>query len=111
MPKIDFDRKEISQEYKPSTHTNYQKKGVGQKLINYRHSELLKSSVQLVFTYGDINFYSKVGYELISEETVKAPLKLTYPEGWLGRSLNNEKIQPILGNSYCVKELNNPELW
>ena len=92
-------------------HTNYQGKGIGQKLINYGLNTLKENGVELAFTYGDPNFYSKVGFSLIAEKSVKAPLKLTYPEGWLGQSLVNDVIEPITGNSYCVEALNKPELW
>lgn len=91
--------------------TNYHKKGVGQKLINFGLKTLKENGVELVFTYGDINFYSKVGFANISEEVVKAPLKLSYPEGWIAQSLVSDKIEPIKGNSYCVEAINNPDLW
>lgn len=41
----------------------------------------------------------------------QAPLKLTYPEGWLGQSLVSEEIEQVAGNSYCVEALNKPEYW
>jgi putative acetyltransferase len=92
-------------------HTNYQGKGIGQKLIDFSINCLKEDGVELVFTYGDPNFYSKVGFISIDENIVKAPLKLTYPEGWLGQSLVGDKIDPIKGNTYCAKPLNNPGLW
>jgi len=67
--------------------------------------------VELIFTYGDPKFYSKVGFNLISEKLVKAPLKLTYPEGWLGQSLVSDNIEAISGHSYCVEAFNKPEYW
>jgi predicted N-acetyltransferase YhbS len=94
-----------------AVHPEYQGKGVGQKLINFGHKNLKRKGVELVFTYGDINFYSKVGYKKISEETVKAPLKLSYPEGWLGQNLNNGEIPSIPGASHCVEALDNQKYW
>ena len=91
--------------------TNYQGKGIGQKLINFGLNSLKENGVELVFTYGDPSFYSKVGFSLITEKIVKAPLTLTYPEGWLGQSLVSGEIEPITGNSYCVEALNKPEIW
>lgn len=91
--------------------SSYQRKGVGQKLITFALDSLKENGVELAFTYGDPNFYSKVGFSLISESTVKAPLTLSYPEGWLGKSLINQKIEPISGHSYCVDALNKPEIW
>jgi len=70
-----------------------------------------ENGVSIVLTYGDLNFYSKVGFKLITEKIVKAPLKLTYPEGWLAQSLLGDEIEPIAGNSYCVEAFNKPEIW
>ena len=58
-------------------HTNYQGDGIGQKLINFGINQLKENGIALVFTYGDPKFYSKVGFSLITEKLVKAPLKLT----------------------------------
>ena len=91
--------------------TSYQGKGIGQKLITFGLNTLKDNGVELVFTYGDPNFYSKVGFSLITEKLVKAPLKLTYPEGWLGQSLVSDEIEPITGNSYCVESLNKADYW
>ena len=92
-------------------HTNYQRKGIGQKLINFGINYLKEYGVELIFTYGDPDFYSRVGFSLITEKSVKAPLKLTYPEGWLAQSLVSDGVEPIAGNSYCVNALNKPEYW
>ena len=92
-------------------HTDHQGKGVGSKLIHFGLNALKESGVELVLTYGDPNFYSKVGFSVITEELVPAPLRLTMPEGWLAQSLVKDEIEPIAGKSYCVAELNKPELW
>ena len=92
-------------------HTSYQGKGIGQKLIDFGLNILKENKVKLVFTYGDINFYSKVGFTIINKKLIKAPFKLTYPEGWIGQSLFSDKIEPIIGNSYCVEAINKPEYW
>ena len=92
-------------------HTSFQGKGIGQKLINFGISHLKEDRVSIVFTYGDPNFYSKVGFKLISEKIARSPLKLTYPEGWLAQSLVSDEVEPIAGNSYCVEAFNKPEIW
>jgi len=94
-----------------ATHTDHQRKGVGQKLINFGLDALKENGVELAITYGDPNFYSKVGFGVITEQVVPAPLKLEFPEGWLVQSLVGDEIEPIAGKSYCVEELNKPELW
>jgi putative acetyltransferase len=91
--------------------TSHQGKGIGQKLINFGLNTLKNNGVELVFTYGDPGFYSRVGFSPISEKLIKAPLTLTYPEGWLGQSLIGDKIQPITGQSFCVEAFDKPEIW
>ena len=91
--------------------TQFQKQGIGQKLIKFGINYLKKNNVKLLFTYGDPNYYSKVGFKYISESIAKAPLILTYPEGWLAQSLVGENIEPISGNSTCVNALNHQKYW
>jgi putative acetyltransferase len=92
-------------------HTDFQGKGIGQDLIHFGLKTLKNDGVEIVITYGDIHFYSKVGFKQISEELIKAPLPLTYPEGWMAQSLIGDEILPIPGKSYCVEEINNPAYW
>jgi len=92
-------------------HTAHQGKGIGQKLINFGLTILKENGVELAITYGDPNFYSKVGFSVITEQVVPAPQKLEQPEGWLAQSLVGDEIEPIAGKSYCVEALNKPELW
>lgn len=91
--------------------TDHQGKGLGQELINFGINELKKDGVELVITYGDPSFYSKVGFRAVTEAIVPSPLRMTYPEGWQAQSLKGDKIEPITGNAHCVKALNKPELW
>lgn len=91
--------------------TDHQGIGIGQKLINFGISSLRTTDVELVFTYGDPSFYSKIGFTGIGQEVVRAPFKLTHPQGWLGQSLLSDEIKPIAGKSRCIAAFNNPELW
>lgn len=91
--------------------TSMQGTGIGQGLITFAHDFLKQAGVQQVVTYGDINFYSKVGYRPITEAIIPAPLKLTYPEGWIAQSLEGEHLKPITGKAACVEAFNQPELW
>jgi len=94
-----------------ATLTDHQGKGVGQQLINFGLKTLKKDGVELVITYGDLNFYSKVGFGIVTEKGVPSPFKLSYPEGWLAQSLVGGEIEPITGTSHCVEALNKPEIW
>jgi len=91
--------------------TEYQGKGVGQALITYGLNELKNRSVAVVITYGDPSFYSKVGFQTLSEDVIRAPLKLSMPEGWLGQSLTEKPISTISERPTCVKVFNNPVYW
>ena len=91
--------------------TKHQGNGVGQALINYGLNELKNRSVAVVITYGDPSFYSKVGFQSLSENVIKAPLKLSMPEGWLGQSLTEEPIPTLNDRPTCVKEFNDPVYW
>ncbi len=91
--------------------TKHQRKGIGQTLINYGLNELKNRSVTIIITYGDPYFYSKLGFQTLSENVIQAPLKLSMPEGWLGQSLTEEIIPAINGRPTCVNEFNNPIYW
>jgi len=91
--------------------TDHQGKGIGQKLIRFGLDALSKDGVELAITYGDPRFYSKVGFQPVTEAVVPAPLTLQHPEGWLAQSLKGDEIQPIKGKSSCVEALNKPEYW
>ncbi|MGI9365274.1 MAG: GNAT family N-acetyltransferase [Rhizobiaceae bacterium] len=91
--------------------TDMQKQGTGQKLIAFGLDGLRREGVDIAVTYGDPDYYSKVGFAQISEDTASAPQKLQYPHGWLGQNLNGGEIKPLAGASDCVPALNNPDLW
>jgi putative acetyltransferase len=80
-------------------------------LITYGLGILREKGVELVMTYGDPKFYSKVGFAPIALESIRPPFKLGHPEGWLGQSQVGDSVEPIAGHSTCVKALNRPEYW
>lgn len=91
--------------------TGQQGKGLGQALISHGFDQLRTRGVDVVLTYGDINFYAKSGFAQITVETAMPPLPLSYPHGWLGRSLTDQPLTPLKGASHCVEPLNNPVYW
>ncbi len=64
--------------------TGRQGEGIGQALSSHGLNNLRRNGVDVVPTYGDPNFYSKVGFDRITEEIAQAPLPLSHPEGWMG---------------------------
>lgn len=91
--------------------SSQQGSGIGQALINHGLEQLKRQGVDMVFTYGDPNYYGKVGFSAIDETVIKAPHTLSYPTGWIGQSLTDEPIVPIDGALQCVEAFNNPEIW
>lgn len=91
--------------------TAAQGRGVGQGLIRFAHDILREEGVEAVVTYGDIRFYSKVGYRPIAVEVIPAPYTLLYPEGWIAQSLNGRELLPIEGGVQCVEAISDPRYW
>jgi putative acetyltransferase len=85
--------------------------GVGQRLLRHALQALRAGGVDVVITYGDPDFYGRVGFAPVSEETAPPPLPLSRPEGWLGRALSAAQLTPIPGPSSCVAALNDPHHW
>ena len=91
--------------------TSWQRKGIGKALLKHGLHVLRDLGIDVAITYGDPNYYSKVGFEQITEEVARAPLRLQQPEGWLAQPLNGEKLNPLKGPSRCVKALDAPIHW
>lgn len=91
--------------------TAQQGKGLGQRLMHHALDQLRDAGVDVALTYGDINFYSRVGYRQIDESVAQAPLPLSFPEGWLAQSLTKAGLAPMKGASTCAEALNDPVLW
>lgn len=91
--------------------TSYQGLGIGQELIRFGLQTLRHNGVELVFTYGDPAFYTKVGFKQVTEEQFHAPLPLSYPHGWMAHALNKQNLSSIAGPSSCVPAFHNPALW
>lgn len=91
--------------------TQRQKEGVGKALILFGLEALGVKGVDLVFTYGDPDYYGRFGFSQLSESVVKAPFKLTYPEGWLVHSLSGTPVTAVKGTCQCVAALSDQAYW
>lgn len=91
--------------------TSRQNRGIGKKLIAFGLDRLRLNGIDVVFTYGDPNFYSRVGFRHVTESLARAPFGLTQPEGWLAQSLTKAELETLIGTPVCVNALNKPELW
>ena len=91
--------------------TSEQGTGIGQQLINFGLNHLKFLKINLAFTYGDPSYYSKTGFNQISESIVNAPFELSQPEGWLAQSLDGNPIEAMQGSSKCVEALSDQKYW
>jgi len=89
----------------------YQRQGIGKGLISFGLEAMRKMGVALVVTYGDIRFYTKTGFGPLAKSIVAPPFPLTFPEGWLGRTLDGSSLKPIHGKISCVAALNEDCYW
>jgi putative acetyltransferase len=88
-----------------------QRQGIGQTLLSHALKALRSEGIQIAVTYGDPNFYGRVGFRLITEDKVRAPLPLSLPHGWLGLSLTTEQMPTLEGPAICVSALNRSDVW
>lgn len=91
--------------------TDQQGKGIGQTLINHGLNELKNRAVDIVVTYGDPAYYSRVGFQPITETRIQAPQPLAMPQGWQAQSLTTAPIPTITSKPTCVPPFNNPSYW
>ena len=88
-----------------------QGQGIGQALLRHGLKALRDAGVDVAITYGDPDYYQKVGFQPISEGDASAPHRLQFPHGWLGQSLTNRPWSALIGPSSCVPALDDPVFW
>jgi putative acetyltransferase len=88
-----------------------QRRGIGQALLSHALEALRSDGIHIAITYGDPNFYRRVGFVPITEDKARAPLPLSLPHGWLGQSLTGEQMPVLRGPSTCVSALKRSDVW
>lgn len=91
--------------------TGRQRRGLGQTLLTQGLDELRARDVDVAVTYGDPDYYAKVGFRPVSQAQLPAPQPLSHPHGWLAQSLTDRPLDPLKGPSACVPALNSPDYW
>ncbi len=90
---------------------DYQKRGIGSKLVESGMQQLSRMGVDIIFVYGDPEYYSKFGFIVDAAERYIPPYKLQYPFGWQGIALNKCSAGKSSANIVCVASLSDPALW
>ena len=89
---------------------NFQKKGIGKKIIQFALKYLKKQKVDLLMTYGDPSYYTKSGFKKTKISLIPAPYKLSQPIGWLVNKISFKKLK-IKSKPKCVLPFRNKKLW
>jgi putative acetyltransferase len=73
---------------------------------------LAQFGADVVFVYGDPNYYSRFGFTAKAASRYVPPYALQYPFGWQAIILNDKTIlaDQVVQIS-CVEPLRDPELW
>jgi len=90
---------------------DYQKHRIGSKLIESGMERLLKMGVNVLFVYGDPNYYGKFGFNADAASGYSPAYELEYPFGWQAIILNEAVLTESTVTISCVNTLNDPELW
>ena len=81
------------------------------KLVETGMERLSKMGVNVVFVYGDPQYYGKFGFSPDVASRYSPPCKLQYPFGWQAVTLNEESMEVASVKISCVASLSDPELW
>ena len=89
----------------------YQKRQIGSKLIESGKERLSKMGVNILFVYGDPNYYGKFGFDADTASGYSPPYELQYPFGWQAIILNEGVFTESTVKISCVDPLKDAELW
>jgi putative acetyltransferase len=90
---------------------DYQGRGIGSRLIEYGMQQLSGMGVNVVFVYGDPQYYVRFGFSADAALPYTTPYKLQYPFGWQAVLLNEYDIDRLPAAITCVASLCDPKLW
>ena len=90
---------------------DHQKQRVGSQLVEDGIQRLSGIGVDIVFVYGDPNYYGRFDFTTAAAEPYAPPYKLQYPFGWQAIALDKNTTAATSGQLACVTPLCNPVLW
>ena len=89
----------------------YQRLGIGSRLIEHGLKALTDMSVDIVFVYGDPEYYGRFGFSADTALHFMAPYELEYPYGWQAFKIKPFDIETSPATITCVPPLSDPKLW
>jgi putative acetyltransferase len=94
-----------------SVHPDHQRKGIGSNLIHRGIEHLRREGVDLLWVYGDPDYYTRFGFSHTLGKALRPPYPLHYPHGWLGLNLSKVDLGESTLAVDCIPALRNPALW
>ena len=88
-----------------------QKGGLGRALIEDGLRRLSDRGVEVLFVYGDPDYYGRFGFGAEAADGYDAPYPLQYPFGWQAVVLNEANPADLPVMITCVESLCDPGLW
>ncbi len=89
----------------------FQKTGVGSKLVSSGMERLEEQGVNVLFVYGDPRFYERFGFTAARAAKFSPPYNLKYPFGWQALVLREAGMNEHAVRLSCVAPLRDPALW
>lgn len=90
---------------------DHQKTRIGSGLVEHGMQLLLAMGVNVVFVYGDPNYYTRFGFSVETARSYTAPYELEYPSGWQATILNSCAIAEEPVAISCVASLCDLKYW
>jgi putative acetyltransferase len=92
---------------------DYQKRGVGKKLVECGMEKLAENGVELVFVLGHPLYYSRHGFRPAGAIGFKAPYPIPEKDSdaWMVKPLKPGLIGEVNGTVQCANSLDKPGYW
>ncbi|MEM9683986.1 MAG: N-acetyltransferase [Pseudomonadota bacterium] len=92
---------------------DFQRSGIGGRLIEEGLRHLTDAGVDLVFVLGDPAYYTRHGFEPATRLGLAPPHTLpeAYADAWMVQALRSGLLGRVKGRIVCSDVLNRPEYW
>lgn len=94
-----------------AVHPDWQRQGIGTKLVDAGLERVSLSGVPLVFVYGDPQYYQRFGFDTDLAKRYRPPYRLQFEFGWQAKAITYETRIPRAAELTCVEPLMDPQLW
>lgn len=89
----------------------FQRQGLGGRLIEAGIEQLERQGVELVFVLGHPEYYPRHDFEPAIPHGLMAPYPIDPSEAWMVRALGEAAVGHVRGTVACAESMNKPEYW